>query len=107
MNGHLRVMRNSSQTAAKASQEMWVSVTKYYNLNAEITGRFIYHTNGVGGDTEMASKKSESLFSSALHSSSKFSSSSWLRNTRRTFIPVVLWHLYVKFTQEVKNGGEL
>lgn len=48
MNGHLRFMRNPAQIAAKASQGMWVSVTKSYDLNAEIPGHFIYHTNGVG-----------------------------------------------------------
>lgn len=57
----------------------------------------------IGGHLQMASKISESFFS-ALHSSSKFPSRGWLRNTRRIFIPVVLWHLYVKSRQELENG---
>lgn len=63
MSGHLSIMRNPALTAAVASQGMRVSVTKYYDLDAEILGRFIYHTHGVGGHIQMASKISESFFS--------------------------------------------
>lgn len=104
MSGHLSIMRNPAPTAAMASQGTWVTATKYYGLDAEILGQFIYHIHGVGGHIQMASKISESLFFSALHSSSKFPSPDWLRNTRRIFIPVVLWHLYVKSRQELENG---
>lgn len=103
MSGHLSIMRNPAPTAAMASQGTWVTATKYYGLDAEILGQFIYHIRGVGGHIQMASKISESLFFSALHSSSKFPSPDWLRNTRRIFIPVVLWHLYVKSRQELEK----
>lgn len=53
-------MRNPAPTAAAALQGMWVSVT---SLDAEILGQFIYHTRGIRGHVQMASKISGSVSS--------------------------------------------